>query len=234
MVRAYLLNRNELEKINYDESILTEARREKIAKLKHEDDQQLSACVELLLIHALKELDPEVELPLRITEEESGNLLLDTPVTGFEKLYFNLSHSKDYAVCALCTEPVGVDIENVKTKDVAHMDRILHEKENLVLGFISNKEEQKKYFYECWVTKESYLKNLGLGLSVRPSNFMVDEDKLETKEKGLQKRYVHVYKANDVENADWHFDAGYRLAICTRKKDPDTQVVILTSETLHI
>ena len=234
MVRAFLINRNELEKINYDEAVLTEGRREKIAKLKHEDDRQLSACVELLLIHALKELDPEVELPLKITEEESGNLLLDTPVAGYEKLFFNLSHSKDYAVCAVCTEPVGVDIESVKTKEVAHMDRILHEKEYQILGFISNNEEKKKYFYECWVTKESYLKNLGCGLTVRPSNFMVDEDKLETTEKGLQKRYVHVYKANNVKNADWHFDAGYRLAICTHKKDPDTQVVILNAETIHV
>lgn len=230
MVRAYLLNRKELEKINYDEAILTERRKEKISKLKHEDDKQLSACVELLLIHALKELDPEVELPLKITEEESGNLLLDTPVKGYEKLYFNLSHSKDYAVCAVCNEPVGVDIESVKTKEVAHMDRILHEKENQILGFITNSEEKKKYFYECWVIKESYLKNLGCGLSVRPSNFMIDEDVLETTEKGLQKRYVHVYRANEVKNADWHFDAGYRFAICTHKKDPDTTAVILKAE----
>lgn len=229
MVRAYLINRNELEKLSFDEAILTEARREKIARLKHEDDKQLSACVELLLIHALKKLDPEIALPLKITEEESGNLLLDTPVAGFPKLFFNLSHSRDYAACAVCDEPVGVDIESVKTKDVAHMDRILHKKEYQVLGFITNSEEQKKYFYECWVTKESYLKNLGLGLSVRPSDFMVDEDLLETEEKGLQKRYVHIYKADEVQNADWHFDAGYRFAICTHKKDKDTTVEILTA-----
>ena len=232
MVRAYLINRNELEKVYYDEAILTEGRKDKINRMKHEDDKQLSACVELLLIHALKALDPEVALPLQITEEESGNLLLDSKVSGFDQLYFNMSHSKDYAVCAVCDKPVGVDIESVKTKDVAHMDKILHETENKILGFITNSEEQKKYFYECWVTKESYLKNLGCGLSVRPSSFMVDEDTLDTNEKGLQKRYVHVYKGNEVQNADWHFDAGYRLAICTQKKDPDTKVEIITAENL--
>lgn len=230
MVRTYILNRNELEKIKYEEALFSEGRKEKIAKIKREDDKALSACVELLLIHALKELDPEVELPLKITEEESGNLLLDSKVAGFDNLFFNMSHSRDYAVCSVCDAPVGVDIECVKTKDVSHMDRILHEKENQILGFITNSEEKKKYFYECWVTKESYLKNLGCGLTVRPSNFMVDEDELETNESGLKKRYVHVYKANEIEHADWHFDASYRLAVCTQKKDPDVKTVILHAD----
>lgn len=230
MVRAYLLNRNELEKISCSDDIFSEGRREKIEKLKREEDKQLSAAAELLLIYALKEMDPGIVLPLKITEEESGNLLLDTKTAGQDKLFFNLSHSKDYAVCAVCDQPVGVDIECVKTRDVAHMDRILHEKEYQILGFITNSEEKKKYFYECWVTKESYLKNLGCGLSVRPSDFMADEDKLETKEKGLEKRYVHIYKASEIENADWHFDASYRMAICTRRKDPDVKVSILKAE----
>ena len=230
MIRAYLLNRNELEKIKYDEAILSEGRKAKIEKMKHEEDKQLSACVELLLIYALKKLDPEVSLPLQITEEESGNLLLDTPVAGHEKLFFNMSHSKDYAVCAVSDSQLGVDIECVKTKDVAHMDRILHETENKIMGFITNSEEKKKYFYECWVTKESYLKNLGCGLTVRPRSFYVDEDTLETEETGLLKRYVHVYKANEIKNADWHFDASYRMAICSHKKDKDTEAAILKAE----
>ena len=232
MVRAYLLNRKELENIPYDEAMLTEGRREKIAKVKREDDKQLSAAVELLLIHALKQLDPEIALPLRITEEESGNLLLDSKVKGYEKLFFNLSHSKDYAICAVCDSPVGVDIETIKMKEVAHMDRILHEKEYQILGFITNAEEKKRYFYECWVSKESYLKNLGCGLSVRPSKFMVDEDQLVTEETGLEQRYVHVYHSAEIKNADWHFDASYRMAICTKKKDPDVEVKILHAEDL--
>lgn len=230
MVRAYLLNRKELEKIKYDEAVFTAGRREKIENIKHEDDKELAACVELLLIYGLKKLDPEITLPLSIKEEEGGNLLLETPVQGYEKIYFNMSHSKDYAICAICDKPVGVDVECVKTKDVAHMDKILHETENKILGFITNSEEQKHYFYECWVTKESYLKNLGCGLTVRPRDFYVEEDTLETNNSELKKRYVHVYKANEILNADWHFDASYRMAICTQKKDPDTQVVLLSAE----
>ena len=230
MVRAYLLSRKELGNIKYDEALFSDGRREKIAKIKQEQDKELSACAELLLIHGLRKLDPEIGLPLQITEEKSGKQLLDSPVKGFEKLYFNISHSRDYAVCVICDAPVGVDIECVKTKDVSHMDRILHEKEYRVLGFITNTEEQKKYFYECWVTKESYLKNLGCGLAVRPSSFMVEEDVLETEASDLEKRYVHVYKANEIRKADWRFDASYRMAICTQEKDPDVKVTMLAAE----
>ncbi len=234
MVRAYLINRRELGKISYDDSFFSEGRLKKIDNLKHEDDKQLSACVELLLIHALKELDADVKLPLEIEEEESEKLTLKTSVAGFDQIYFNLSHAKDYALCAISDKPVGADIEYVKTKEVAHADRILHPEELLLSGFVSNQEEKKKYFYECWVSKESYLKNLGLGLSVRPASFKVEEDKLVTEESSLLKRYVHVYKADEVEGADWKFDASYRMALCTMKKDPDTKIRILTAGTLNI
>ena len=170
-----------------------------------------------------------------------------------------MSHSKDYAICAVSDSQLGVDIECVKTKDVAHMDRILHETENKIMGFITNSEEKKKYFYECWVTKESYLKNLGIGLIVRPSDFLVSEDTLKigdvevTSKKGhhklippapdgakdttlrdnleyLEKRYVHVMEPGEVRGTDWKFDAGYKLAVCSRKKDPDHQARLIHAE----
>ncbi len=233
MIRAYILNRSQLENMKYDNSVFSEGRLNKIEKMKRDEDKQLSAAVELLLIYALKQLDGEVALPLQITEEESGNLLLESKVkvNGEEKpLFFNLSHSKDYAVCAVSDETVGVDIECVKTRDIENMERILHERENLILGFVTNPDEKKKFFYECWVTKESYLKNLGCGLTIRPEEFAVNEDQMETQRADLKKRYVHIYKAKEIENADWKFDNSYRLAICSKRKQDDVKVALLTAE----
>ncbi len=220
MVKAYLMNRNELANMDYDEAIFSDGRRAKIEKISHDDDKELSACVELLLIYALKSLDENVKLPLEITEEESGNLLLETKVNGYEKIYFNMSHSKDYAACVVSDNPVGIDIETIKTKEVEHMDKILHPDEVLLLSFVSNPSEKKKYFYECWVSKESYLKNLGCGLSVRPNEFLVEEEKLVTELNNLEQRYVHVCKSKEIKNADFRFDGEYRLAICSLKKEP--------------
>ena len=261
MIRTYLINKSELEKINYSDEIFSEGRREKITKMKREDDKQLSACAELLLIYALKKQMGQVELPLAIAEDDRSKLQLsDLPY------YFNISHANDYAVCSLSDKPVGVDVEYFRVKELSHTDRMLHIEEAQMLAFISNPNEKKKYFYECWVAKESYLKNLGIGLIVRPGDFMVREDKLligkedfsdikgnhsvkitikENPEKKaadntlsenlnlLEKRYVHVFEPGEVRGTDWKFDAGYRLAVCSMEKDPDSIARLIHAEDIN-
>lgn len=233
MIRGYLLNRTELENFPISEKVFSEGRLKKIEKMQREEDKQLSASVELLLIYALKQLDTNIKLPLKIAADELGALSLETPVEGYDRIYFNLSHSRDYGACVISDKPIGIDIECTKTRPVLNMERILHPDEATLLAFISNPEEKKKYFYECWVMKESYLKNLGCGLTVRPNEFFVEEDKLITDLKKLDKRYVHAFKSVEVRNSTWKFDASYRMAICSMEKDPDTKVVMLKLEEIE-
>lgn len=255
MLKVYLLHTDELKELTINEELFSAQRREKIERMKHEDDKQLSRAVELLLIYGMKQIDPEIQLPLPIIVEESGNLIFgemtdrndqanadlsssddaDAAPSAQPQLFFNLSHAKEYAACAISDKSVGIDVECVKTRDVLHMEKILHPQEASILGFVTNPEEKKKFFYECWVTKESYLKNLGCGLRIRPNEFAVNEDKLEAEESVLEKhnmeqRYVHIYKANEIKNADWKFDASYRLAVCTEKKEEDAVVRILQKD----
>lgn len=251
MIRTYLLNKNELDNIVYSEEIFSDDRKEKIARLKREEDRQLSACAELLLIYALRMQQEAKILPLTLEKDEREKLRLKD-----SSCCFNLSHTKDYAACAVSDAPVGVDIESFKVRDVLYPNRILHPDEAQLYAYISNPNEKKKYFYECWVAKESYLKNLGIGLIVRPSDFLVSEDRLKirdqdmTAQKGhhksilplserekdptlsdnlmyLEKRYVHVYEPGEVRGTDWKFDAGYKLAVCSMEKDPDHQARLI-------
>ena len=234
MIRIYLLNRNELENIDHSEEIFSTGRRAKLEKIKFDEDRQLSACAELLLIYALKQLDRDIALPLEISEERSGKLILESPVKGYKQIYFNLSHAKDWAACAVSDGNIGIDIEYSKDKLVARPEKILHPEEFKAYSFITNAREKQKYFYECWVTKESYLKQLGVGLIVRPSNFLVSEDRLVTEEGAkLKKRYVHVYRSTEIKNADWKFESSYKMAVCTQKKDPDTKAAVISAEDIN-
>ena len=269
MIRTYLFQREELEKVTYTQEQLSQNRRDKIARLKREEDQQLSACAELLLIYSTKQFleeqassDPEkrkaaaeITLPLDLIEDERSKL-------QFSKIpvYFNLSHTRDYAACTVADVSVGVDIEYFKVKELMHPDRMLHPEEARLLAFISNPAEKKKYFYECWVSKESYLKNLGIGLIVRPRDFMVHEDTLMigdqdisrlkghhsaagnlTGETGtlaenlsyLEPRYVHVLEPGEIRGTDWKFDAGYRVAVCSMQKDPDHIARLIHAEDIN-
>ena len=149
MLRVYLLHTDELKDLPINENLFSAQRKTQIEKLKHEDDKQLSEAVELLLMYGLKQIDPSIQFPLSIKEEESGNLLLEEPLDP--PVFFNLSHAKEYAACAIADKPVGIDVEWVKTRDVQYMEKILHPQEVMIQGFITNPEEKKKFFYECWV-----------------------------------------------------------------------------------
>ena len=260
MIRTYIFNRKELENVTYFPEILSPERRSKIEKLKREEDRQLSASAELILIYALRQFT-ETALPLNIERDDRNKpFLTDLPY------YFNFSHAGDYAACALSDGPIGIDIEYFRVKEIASADRMLYPEEAATLAYISNPVEKKKFFYECWVAKESYLKNLGIGLIVRPRDFMVSENTLkimgrdfsdlkghhsvsftaveESREKKgdttlqdnlsfLEKRYVHVFEPGEVRGTDWKFDAGYRMAICSQEKDPDLLARLINARDIN-
>ncbi len=202
MIRTYLFHKDELTQVPYAPEILSRDRREKIAKLKREDAKELSTCAELLLIYALRSESSDLQLPLSVQRDEK-----DKPVLADSRWHFNLSHAKDFVACSVSDQPVGVDIEAVKVRELLYPDKILHPEEARLMAYISNANEKKKYFFECWVAKESYLKNLGIGLMVRPSDFMVSEDELMIKDVKITKpkgshRQVPLPAAESVKNGD--------------------------------
>jgi len=233
MIRTYLLNIEELDKMSYNESDFSERRKNDIERFKREEDKKLSAAAELLLIYALKQVMPELMLPLEIIEDDKGRpeivseIKLDRKIFKDGKLYFNISHSKDYSICSIADEPIGVDIEYCKVNSIPNPEAILYPKEVETMAFVTNPSEKNKYFFECWTLKESYLKNLGIGLEIRPKEFMVAEDMVEAPGRKMKKRYTHCLKLGEIKNADWKFDMNYRISICSMKKDNDSKTIIL-------
>lgn len=94
-------------------------------------------------------------------------------VNGSEALHFNLSHSEDLAVLALCVAPVGVDVERIggPHEDVAQ--RYFSAAE--AAAFLATPEaERAEAFYRCWTAKEAFLKALGTGFSRRSDSFTIN------------------------------------------------------------
>lgn len=126
-----------------------------------------------------------------------------------EAPYISLSHSGDYAVCAISDSPVGVDIQKIQ--------RI---RQNMLRHFFTEEEEQafrKRYgleecrtgqddvpdsaailphksacflsedaareFLRLWTVKESYMKLTGTGLALGLSNVAVDLERGEVCER---------------------------------------------------
>lgn len=79
-----------------------------------------------------------------------------------QDVHFNISHSQEYIVCAIASQPVGIDIQYHKKTDIMRMaKRILSPEEHQ--RFLEAEDKQKAFF-KYWVEKESFLKWTGEGL----------------------------------------------------------------------
>lgn len=77
-------------------------------------------------------------------------------------LKFNISHSGDYVIISLAKQEVGVDIQ-----------KIINANEKIINHCLTNSEKERlnknEDFTRFWVLKESFVKCLGTGFSIRPN-----------------------------------------------------------------
>lgn len=99
--------------------------------------------------------------------------LSETLATG--ELAFNLSHSGDWAICAVALRgPLGVDIERVRAMhDAAGLARRYFAAAEVEMWERLATDEQTAAFFRCWTRKEAYLKALGDGLRAPLDRFVV-------------------------------------------------------------
>ena len=121
-------------------------------------------------------------------------------------IYFNLSHSGDFVVCAVSDRhPVGCDIELIKNIEGHVGERFFSSMENERLNTVSE-DKRDEEFIRLWTLKESYLKMSGEGLKfpLRECELM-----LEGPTRVLRKGVIQpcVFKEYIVP--------GYRLAVCS-------------------
>ncbi|AKG23076.1 4'-phosphopantetheinyl transferase family protein [Calothrix sp. 336/3] len=110
-------------------------------------------------------LDVEAQA-VQFTYEAKGKPILDD-IFAESCIHFNLSHSQDLALCAVCQHHlVGVDLEY--TRSVSDV-------ESLAARFFSPREyevvrslpphQQQQVFFRYWTCKEAYLKAIGTGIT---------------------------------------------------------------------
>ena len=78
-------------------------------------------------------------------------------------LHFNLSHSGNYALCALDEHPVGVDIELIRPHHPRLSQRICSAEE---LAWLDGQEAPLSALCQLWARKEALVKYHGTGLTI--------------------------------------------------------------------
>ncbi len=133
-----------------------------------ERERRRSLGAALLLEHAAARHRPGLSRPLRRAEGTWGKPYLpDAP-----DLHFSLSHSGDWAVCAVADVPVGVDLQQERPLRVSPARRFAPE-ERAVLAALPPEERSRRTF-SLWACKEAYTKCTGLGLLCPFSSFLAE------------------------------------------------------------
>lgn len=137
--------------------------------------------------------------PIRYTQQ--GQPYLETG-QGQKKVWISISHSGDYAACAVGFCPVGVDIQ----KETAVRERIGKyfyapgERKSPAAAL------ERKDFFRRWTIKEAYMKLTGVGMALGFSSLFADLDSRIVYETGQRDKKACFRECRAPE--------GYYLSVC--------------------
>ena len=145
------------------------AKKEKIEKAQTLTARKQSILGEQLLIKGLQIFYHLSYSKLNFTIHNSGKpYILGNPI------YYNISHSHDYCICAFSETEIGVDIEKIRVIDKKTISFFATTKEEQYI-FQSNIDINKRAF-EIFTLKEAYFKMLGTGITdLKNVEFQIDD-----------------------------------------------------------
>lgn len=135
---------------------LSSYRLEMLASCRSAKRRRQGIGAELLLIHVLRSVSPDLHLPLSIAAEPDGK-----PYLKDSALHFSLSHSGSFAACALSDLPVGLDLEYRGRISDALLRRSFSPEEQTL---IRSSQDSDLLFTRIWTGKESFVKATGQGI----------------------------------------------------------------------
>ena len=103
----------------------------------------------------------------------------EKPILPNGEAYFNVSHSGDFWVGCLDSEPCGIDIEVIREVNLNSAKRFATANE---MEYIDSHSNKNIALLEIWTKKEAYFKSIGCGIAtVLTSVDVLQEKNLTTK-----------------------------------------------------
>jgi 4'-phosphopantetheinyl transferase len=167
---------------------LSGQRREQALKFKHELGQRTCVAAYLLLCEGLQKEYGIIEKPIFEYGEHGKPSLV-----GYPHIYFNLSHCREAAICMISDQPVGIDIESIRTFKQTLMDYTMNENE---AHQIEQAERPELEFIKLWTQKEAVLKLTGEGITRDLKSVLLNPPASLTTIVSSDIRYIYSYCFN--------------------------------------
>lgn len=145
-------------------------RKEKIERTGQKKNQLQSIYAGLLLEYALQEQGITGSELTFLKNADGKPYIAEYP--GF---FYNLSHSVDYVALVTDAQPVGIDVEGLRTGYQKLANRFFSEEEVRALQECWS----DRLFTKIWTRKESYLKATGYGMRMPLQGFSTLEEQVQ-------------------------------------------------------
>ncbi len=179
------------------------ARRKKTDRFRFGKDKRLSLGADILLRKGLERLG--------VTEFTFGYGENGKPfLLGCKDVFFNISHSGVYAVCAFSDKPVGVDIEKKHDFEDELIRYVYLQSE--IDHIMRSSSDKNAAFTDLWTIKESLMKYLGTGISLEPKSICVSLDESITAQ-------AEGFDCISLRFTQFHAPAGYSLTVCSEYEE---------------
>ena len=202
MVKTFIANIQNLPDPKENPQILEniwQERKEKILTYKFESGRKESLGSALMLQKVLSQNNLN---PQNIKYGKNGK-------PEIEGLHFNISHAENFVICSVSENPVGCDIEKIRSIKSGFEKRFFTQNEVSYLDKFSG-EEKLKQFFRLWTMKESYMKFTGEGMKLALNRFeFIIEDSVKVFRDGiLTSCFIKEYEFLD-----------YCISVCSEKND---------------
>lgn len=211
-----------LEKKRFDELLqyVSSEKQDRIKRFLRYEDAQRALYAELLIRRIICEKLDIKNSDIVFDKNSYGKPFLE----NCRDFHFNLSHSKDWIVCAAGSIPVGIDVEVVKPMEMDIARRFFSKEE--YAGIVSKDESERlSHFFELWTLKESYIKAWGKGLSIPLDSFTMR----------INGNVIEIETENEFNNCffrQYHIDPEYKMAVCSVKEDFPEELSHMESDRL--
>lgn len=144
--------------------------------------QESILAYKLLTIMYFQKFNKILDMSQVILNENNKPILLNNNLNNL-KIYFNISHSKNFIACVIADFEVGLDIEEDRFINNNSIKKFMSQKDYFINLFNYNLFNYSLYNTNCikiWNIKEAYTKYLGLGLNLNFKNIEVSNILRET------------------------------------------------------
>lgn len=155
---------------------MSESRKEAVRKLLIPQKQKLKIAADRICRKAVSEFCGIPANKIEFAVSEHGK-----PYAKGLDVHFSISHSGDYAVCAVSDKEIGADIEKIRNINPEASKRFACENEKIYIN------SHADGFFEIWTLKEAYFKCIGTGLNadIKTVSFEISESDISCSEKGF-------------------------------------------------